>query len=81
MATLDALALYWKGDPDFVPVKDKTTVRLNVALGGAGVELLATGPKWYDTRAGKGGGGAVDLTMHLLRLDFVAAVKHLQASM
>lgn len=77
---LDVLGLYWKRDPDFVPVKDKTTVRLNVALGGGGCELLVTGPKWYDTRAEKGGGGAVDLAMHLLRLDFVSAVKRLKSS-
>ena len=38
--TLDRLGLYWKRDPDFVPVKDKTTVRLNVSIGGGGVELL-----------------------------------------
>ncbi len=81
VAALDALSLYWKHDPDFLPVKDKATARLNVVIGGSAVELLATGPKWYDTRAEKGGGGAVDLTMHLLRLDFVAAVKHLQATM
>ena len=80
VAALDALGLYWKHDPDFVPVKDKSTVRLNVALGGGGVELLATGPKWYDTRAAKGGGGAVDLAMHLLRLDFVTAVKRMQTN-
>ncbi|WP_440525430.1 hypothetical protein [Serratia nevei] len=55
-------------------------MRVNVALGGGGVELLATGPKWYDTRAEKGGGGAIDLAMHLLRLDFVSAVKRLQAA-
>ncbi|MBZ3343388.1 hypothetical protein IPR00_22095, partial [Xanthomonas perforans] len=42
------------------------------------VELLATGPKWYDTRAEKGGGGAIDLAMHLLRLDFVSAVKRFE---
>lgn len=77
-AALDALALHWKIDPDYLPVKDKTTTRLNVAVGSAVVELLATGPKWYDTRAKKGGGGAVDLAMHLLRLDFVAAVKRFQ---
>ncbi|EHE9890505.1 hypothetical protein IFX69_003958 [Escherichia coli] len=78
--TLDRLGLYWKRDPDFAPVKDKATVRLNVSIGGGGVELLATGPKWYDTRADKGGGGAIDLAMHLLRLDFVAAVKRLSSS-
>ncbi len=75
--TLDRLGLYWKRDPDFVPVKDKATVRLNVSIGGGGVELLATGPKWYDTRAEQGGGGAIDLTMHLFRLPFVDAVKRL----
>lgn len=79
-AALDLLGLYWKHDPDFKPIKDRATVRVNVALGGGGVELLATGPKWYDTRAGRGGGGAIDLAMHLLRLDFVAAVKRLQAA-
>ena len=44
--TLDRLGLYWKRDPDFVPVKDAATVRLNVSIGGGGVELLATWPKW-----------------------------------
>ena len=52
--TLDRLGLYWKRDPDFVPVKDAATVRLNVSIGGGGVELLATWPKWYDTRKGDG---------------------------
>ena len=75
--TLDRLGLYWKRDPDFVPVKDKATVRLNVSINGGGVELLATGPKWYDTRTKKGGGGAIDLTMHLFQVDFVTAVKQL----
>ena len=70
--TLDRLGLYWKRDPGFVPVKDKATVRLNVSIGGGGVELLATGPKWYDTRKEQGG-GAIDLAMHLFRLSFVAA--------
>jgi hypothetical protein len=75
--TLNRLGLHWKRDPDFVPVKDKATVRLNVSIGGGAVELLATGPKWYDTRAQRGGGGAIDLAMHLLRLSFVDAVKRL----
>ena len=74
--TLDRLGLYWKRDPDFVPVKDAATVRLNVSIGGGGVELLAIWPKWYDTRKEQGG-GAIDLTMHLFRLSFVDAVKRL----
>ncbi|EFI8908337.1 hypothetical protein HID08_004629 [Escherichia coli] len=46
--TLDRLGLYWKRDPDFVPVNDAATVRLNVSIGGGGVELLATWPKWGE---------------------------------
>lgn len=78
-AALDLLGLYWKRDADFKPIKDKHTERVNVSIGGGVVELLATGPKWYDTRTEKGGGGAIDLAMHLLRLDFVSAVKRLEA--
>lgn len=75
---LTLLGIYWKRDPDFRPVKDAGTVRLYVSLDGGVIELLVTGPKWYDTRRERGGGGAIDLTMHLLRLDFVSAVKRLQ---
>ncbi|EIW3598953.1 hypothetical protein MC126_004528 [Salmonella enterica] len=78
LATLDALGIYWKRDASFEPLKDKATVRVHVSLGGAVVELLATGAKWYDTRTERGGGGAIDLAMYLLRLDFVTAVKRLQ---
>lgn len=75
---LRLLELYWKRDPDFQPVKNQNTERLNVAIGGGVVELLVTGPKWFDTRVEKGGGGAIDLAMYLLRLDFVSAVKRLE---
>ncbi|SCX16102.1 hypothetical protein SAMN05216379_11048 [Nitrosomonas eutropha] len=80
VAALNVLGLYWKRDSDFLPVKDKTTIRLNVSLGGSVVELLATGARWYDTKTNKGGGGAIDLAMHLLRLDFVTAVKRFQSN-
>jgi hypothetical protein len=79
-AALDLLGLYWKRDLDFRPLKDMTTIRLNVSIGGSVVELLVNGLKWYDTRAGKGGGGAIDLAMHLFRLDFASAVKRLQVA-
>ncbi|WP_045757465.1 hypothetical protein XACN24_15775 (plasmid) [Xanthomonas albilineans] len=77
-AALDLLGLYWKRDPDFRPLKDKETIRVNVSISAGVVELLTTGPKWYDTRENKGGGGAIDLAIHLLRLDFVSAVKRLE---
>lgn len=76
--TLDRLGLYWKADAQFQPVKDSSTVRLHVSLPAGGTfELLATKQKWYDTRTGQGGGGAIDLTIHLFELSFVQAVKKL----
>jgi len=75
--TLDRLGLHWRRDPDFRPQKNAATVRLYVTVGAGVVELLATGVRWYNVRERKGGGGAIDLTMHLLRLSFVDAVKHL----
>jgi hypothetical protein len=74
---LDRLGVHWKLDPDFVPVKNPATRRLHVSVGSGVTELLVTDPKWYDTRAQRGGGGAIDLAMHLLRLSFVDAVKRL----
>lgn len=72
----DAGKLFWRRDADFKPEKDARTVRLFVSSPeGFAWELLVTGPKWYDTRAGKGGGGGIDLVMHLLGLDFVKSVK------
>ena len=53
----DAGKLFWRRDTDFKPEKDARTVRLYVSSPeGAAWELLVTGPKWFDTRAGKGGG-------------------------
>lgn len=77
---LDLMGLYWKRDADFVPIKDKSTLRLYVSIDGGVVELLATGLRWYDSRVEKGGGGAIDLVMHLYRLDFVSAVKLLMGA-
>lgn len=74
------LDLELRRDRHFAPVKDAGTERWHVSVGGGVYELLVTGTKWFDARVSKGGGGAVDLTMHLLGLDFVAAVKRLKAA-
>jgi hypothetical protein len=72
--------LFWRCDPDFVPEKDKQTVRLFLSSpSGFAWEVLVTGLKWFDVRAGKGGGGAIDLVMHLLGINFVNAVKLLSS--
>jgi hypothetical protein len=78
----DALALlatHVKLDPTYVPVKDDHSRRWHVPTACGEFEILTTGPKWYDTRAQSGGGGAIDLAMYVLGLSFVDAVKYLTA--
>jgi len=74
---LVAIATMVKADRTFIPTKDARTRRWNVCTERGDYEILTTGRKWYDTRAQIGGGGAIDLTMHLLGLSFVDAVKRL----
>ena len=76
-SALPRLALELKVDGTYLPIKDPGSRRWQVRTARGDFEILTTGPKWYDTRARKGGGGAIDLTMHLLGFGFVAAVRHL----
>jgi hypothetical protein len=75
---LPRLAEHVKADPTFVPIKDHATARWHVTAQGREYELLSLGPKFYDTRQRRGGGGAVDLAMHLLGVDFRGAVERLR---
>lgn len=80
LPALDVLSLmadHTKPDRDFVPVRSASTRRVHVSAGGADWELLVDGTRFFDTRANKGGGGAVDLVMHLWRVPFKEAVKML----
>ena len=75
-AVLALLAICYKVDPTYVPVKDTGSRRWHVCTACGEFEILTTGlHKWYDTRAERGGGGAIDLAMHLGRLSFVDAVR------
>ena len=74
---LELLATHVKVDPTYVPVKTGHSRRWHVCTVRGEFEILTTGPKWYDTRARQGGGGAIDLAIHVLGLSFVDAVKHL----
>ena len=60
-----AVADHAKRDTTFEPTKDACTERWHVAYGSAEFELLVCRQKFFDTRARRGGGGAVDLLMHL----------------
>jgi len=75
---LRVLAEHAKQDPSFVARASLLTARWHASVDGNDVELLCMGPKFFDTRAGRGGGGAVDLVMHLFDVDFMAAVRLLQ---
>jgi hypothetical protein len=77
--TLRRLALDLKADPAYLPIKDLGSRRWHVRTARGHFEILITGPKWYDTRARTGGGGAIDLAMHVLGLAFVDAVRQLNA--
>ena len=77
---LKLLATYCKADPSFKPIKDTGSRRWHVRTVSGEFEILTTGVKWYDPRAKRGGGGAIDLAMHVLRVPFVEAVKILTRS-
>jgi hypothetical protein len=79
IVVLEQLGCYAKLDPSFLPVSAKHTARLHVNANGRDLELLITGPKFWDTRANKGGGGAVDLVMHLFSVDFKHALPILRS--
>lgn len=72
------LATYVKVDSTFKPLKAMSTQRVHVRAGDADWELLVEGPRFFDTRARKGGGGAVDLVMYLWRVPFRNAVAMLR---
>jgi hypothetical protein len=72
------LADYAKVDATFVPIKSEHTSRWHVRVGSREFELLLNGHKYFDTRQKRGGGGAIDLTMHLFQVDFKIAVNQLR---
>jgi hypothetical protein len=77
VVALDRLGLAWKSEASFCPSKSDETRRIHVTVGAHVFELIVTGNRWWDTRDRSGGGGAIDLSKHLLDLDFVASVKRL----
>lgn len=74
---LALLAIHVKADPSYVPVKSDRSRRWHVRTARGEFEILTTGCQWYDMRGRCGGGGAIDLAMHVRGLSFVDAVKQL----
>jgi hypothetical protein len=77
---LPLVAIDVKADPTYLPIKAGRSRRWHVLSIRGEFEILTTGPKWYDMRARRGGGGAIDLAMHVLGVSFVDAVRHLTAA-
>jgi hypothetical protein len=67
-AALVLLSADIKADPTYVLAKDPDSRRRQARTSHGEFESLTTGPKWYDTRAKKGGGGVIDLAMYVLGL-------------
>lgn len=46
---------------------------------GDGHRISFNGVKWFDHEAGKGGGGSIDLVMHIKQLGFMAAINYMSS--
>jgi hypothetical protein len=74
---LERLGFYVSRDSAFQPRLNKRTVSLFVSDNNDVHELIVTGEKWFDKRENVGGGGAIDLVMHLKKVSFSGAVRFL----
>ena len=73
LLVLEKLGCYAKADRTFEPMTAHGTERYHVNVEGWDFELLLRGPKFFDTRLQRGGGGAVDLVMHVRHVSFKGA--------
>lgn len=78
LVVLEKLGGYLKVDPTFEPLTVHSTQRYHVNVDGEDFELLLQGPKFFDTRLQLGGGGAVDLVMHVRHVNFKDAAELLR---
>lgn len=79
-ATLKLFNLPFRIDEDYRSYKNIDSKKLVITIDSRQTELIVTREKWYDVESKRGGGGAIDLTMHLFREPFKAAAKRLIVS-
>lgn len=75
---LAALADHAKEDVSYTPRLSSKSSRWHATAHGVDFELICTSEKFWDLRAERGGGGAIDLAMHLFGGTFKQAVKTLK---
>ncbi len=80
LKALDVVGAYAKLDTSYEPTKNRNSSRYHVSANSRDYELLICREKWFDTRACKGGGGAIDLTMHLFGEPFNKALRRLDSA-
>lgn len=77
---LSSLCTYVTQDKTYEPRRNERSQLYVAEVNGRRFNnLLITEARWFDLDAKKGGGGAIDLTMHLMKVNFVQAVKLLSA--
>ncbi len=80
-SALELLGIHRKADSTFAALKVARTERWHVSTSQADFELIITGRLWFDTRARKGGAGALDLVMHVLELSCGGATRLLREAL
>lgn len=78
ICVLRLLADHISEDRSFRPRSNPLTIRWHLHAAGHDWEFLCTGPKFLDVRLDRGGGGAIDLVMHIYGVNFKAATKLLK---
>jgi hypothetical protein len=77
-AALESVGVYFKRDPSYRPRENGSSQRWHVTTDHRVIELIVTGAKWFDTQIGVGGGGSIDLVVHVKQVGFRQAVRLLQ---
>lgn len=72
---LEGLGFFVSRDGAFQPRKNARTEAVFVTDSAGVHELILTGEKWFDKLENVGGGGAIDLVMHLKGVSFSKAVR------
>ena len=67
---LRALADHAKEDLSYVPRFNTRSSRWQASVAGNDLEILCTGPKFWDDRANCGGVGALDLALYFCGISF-----------